>query len=154
MRSSILTGLALMLLAAPASADRLIPATPEADAAGSYVYDGIGKRDPFRSVVTVPTRASKKLFDRFDLEQLTVSAIVQAPDASWAVVQGPEGFHALVKDGSRFGSDHMRVQQVTTDALILEDFRFATPEGAPVTLVHTLKLPTNETALPEPPAGP
>jgi Tfp pilus assembly protein PilP len=147
MRSMILAGLALLLLAAPASAERLSPAD-------SYTYDGIGKRDPFRSVVTVPSLANSKLFDRFDLEQLRVSAIVEAPDASWAVVQGPEGFHALVKDGSRFGSDHMRVKSVTNDSLILEDFRFATPEGAPVTLLHTLKLPAEETSMPESPAGP
>lgn len=147
MRTSILAVLALLMMAAPASADRLNP--PD-----DFDYDSIGKRDPFRSVVVAPTRASRKLFDRFELEQLEVRAIIEAPDASWAVVEGPGGFHVLVRDGSRFGSDDMRVQSVTKDALVVEDFRFTTAEGAPVTLVHTLKLPSAQTAMPESPAGP
>ena len=132
----------------PAAADRVSPADV------SYSYDGIGKRDPFRSVVVGPARATEKLFGQYDLEQLELRAVVEAPDANWAVIEGPGGFHTLVKAGSRFGSDHMRVLAVSREELVLEDFRYTTMEGVPVTLRHALKLPATETALPETPAGP
>jgi len=141
------TTLALALLATPATADRV------ADA--DFTYDGIGKRDPFRSAVVGPgTQVSTKLFGQYDLEQLALTAVIEAPDAGWAVVQGPAGFHAVVTTGSRFGSDRMRVVGVTADALVLEDFRFSTEEGVPVTLRHELKLAAAERALPETPPGP
>ncbi len=147
MRIVILTALALLMMAAPATADRL-------ESPDEYSYDRIGKRDPFRSAVVPPGAATQKLFERFELEDLQVSAVILAPDASWAVVEGPAGFHVLVRDGSRFGSDSMRVSKVLPDGLILEDFRFRTADGAPVTLMHTLSLPAEETALPQTPPGP
>ena len=129
---------ALFLMASPASADRVV--LPD-----DYVYDRVGKRDPFRSPVTPPPRSSRKLFDRFELEQLRLRAVLTAPDTSWAVVEGPAGFHVLVRDGSRFGSAFLRVQKVTSAALVLEDLRFQTAAGTPVTLLHTMD---------ESPAGP
>ena len=76
------------------------PAPPEAaaPAAPTYVYNPIGKRDPFRSPEAEPAAqaslantACTEPLCRFDIDQLTLVAVVSGDANPLAMVQDPAG---------------------------------------------------------------
>jgi type IV pilus assembly protein PilP len=145
---------------APKAAVAKPPAPPEpaAPQAPAYVYNPIGKRDPFRSPDAEPaTQAAlanatcTEPLCRFDIDQLTLVAVVSGDANPLAMVQDPAGRGYFVRRNTRVGRQGGKVTQIMSDALVITEY-FTTPDGKttanPVTLaIKSEKLPEAETDL-------
>jgi type IV pilus assembly protein PilP len=167
-----LTWLAVLLLGAcggsssappPAAAKAAVakpPPAPEpvASQGPTYVYNPIGKRDPFRSPDAEPaTQAAlanatcTEPLCRFDIDQLTLVAVVSGDANPLAMVQDPAGRGYFVRRNTRVGRQGGKVTQIMSDAVVITEY-FTTPDGKttanPVTLgIKSEKLPELETDL-------
>ena len=136
------------------------PAAPEAaaPAAPTYVYNPIGKRDPFRSPEAEPAAqaslantACTEPLCRFDVDQLTLVAVVSGDANPLAMVQDPQGRGYFVRRNTRVGRQGGKVTQIMSDAVVVTEY-FTTPDGKttanPVTLaIKTERPPEQETNL-------
>jgi type IV pilus assembly protein PilP len=136
------------------------PAPPEAaaPAAPTYVYNPIGKRDPFRSPEAEPAAqaslantACTEPLCRFDVDQLTLVAVVSGDANPLAMVQDPQGRGYFVRRNTRVGRQGGKVTQIISDAVVVTEY-FTTPDGKttanPVTLaIKTERPPEQETDL-------
>ena len=139
----------------PKPAQAAAPAGPQAAA---YVYNPIGKRDPFRSPDAEPaaqaalasTTCTEPLC-RFYIDQLTLVAVVSGDANPLAMVQDPAGRGYFVRRNTRVGRQGGKVTQILSDAVVITE-HFTTPDGKttanPVTLaIKTEKVPEQETDL-------
>jgi len=146
--------------AAPKAAVAKPPPAPESAApqAPAYVYNPIGKRDPFRSPDAEPatqaalasTSCTEPLC-RFDIDQLTLVAVVSGDANPLAMVQDPAGRGYFVRRNTRVGRQGGKVTQIMSDAVVITEY-FTTPDGKttanPITLaIKSEKLPEMETDL-------
>jgi len=135
------------------------PAAPETAApALQYVYTPIGKRDPFRSPEAEPAAqaslsatACTEPLCRFDVDQLTLVAVVSGDANPLAMVQDPLGRGYFVRRNSRVGRQGGKVTQIMSDAVVITEY-FTTPDGKttanPVTLaIKSERPPDQETDL-------
>ena len=136
------------------------PSAPEATApaAPTYVYNPIGKRDPFRSPEAEPAAqaalantACNEPLCRFDIDQLTLVAVVSGDANPLAMVQDPQGRGYFVRRNTRVGRQGGKVTQIMSDAVVITEY-FTTPDGKttanPVTLaIKSEKPPEQETDL-------
>ena len=136
------------------------PSAPEATApaAPTYVYNPIGKRDPFRSPEAEPAAqaalantACNEPLCRFDIDQLTLVAVVSGDANPLAMVQDPQGRGYFVRRNTRVGRQGGKVTQIMSDAVVVTEY-FTTPDGKttanPVTLaIKTERPPEQETDL-------
>jgi type IV pilus assembly protein PilP len=134
------------------------PAAPAPAPAPNYVYNPIGKRDPFRSPDAEPatqaalaSAACTEPLCRFDIDQLTLVAVVTGDANPLAMVQDPAGRGYFVRRNSRVGRQGGKVTQIMSDAVVITEY-FTTPDGKttanPVTLaIKTEKIPEQETDL-------
>ena len=126
--------------------------------APTYVYNPVGKRDPFRSPDAEPaTQAAlasascNEPLCRFDIDQLTLVAVVSGDANPLAMVQDPAGRGYFVRRNTRVGRQGGKVTQIMSDAVVITEY-FTTPDGKttanPVTLaIKSEKLPEQETDL-------
>lgn len=136
------------------------PAAPEPtnQAAPTYVYNPIGKRDPFRSPEAEPAAqaalantACTEPLCRFDIDQLTLVAVVSGDANPLAMVQDPAGRGYFVRRNTRVGRQGGKVTQIMSDAVVITEY-FTTPDGKttanPVTLaIKSERPPELETDL-------
>ncbi|HET6983784.1 MAG TPA: pilus assembly protein PilP [Myxococcaceae bacterium] len=134
------------------------PPEPVAPQATPYVYNPIGKRDPFRSPDAEPATqaalASASCTEplcRFDVDQLTLVAVVSGDANPLAMVQDPAGRGYFVRRNTRVGRQGGKVTQIMSDAVVITEY-FTTPDGKttanPITLaIKSEKLPELETDL-------
>ncbi len=136
------------------------PPPQEAVAPGApvYVYNPVGKRDPFRSPESEPAAqaalantACTEPLCRFDLDQLTLVAVVSGDANPLAMVQDPQGRGYFVRRNTRVGRQGGKVTQIMSDAVVVTEY-FTTPDGKttanPVTLaIKSEKIPEQETDL-------
>lgn len=136
------------------------PATaePATQAAPTYVYNPIGKRDPFRSPEAEPAAqaalantACTEPLCRFDVDQLTLVAVVSGDANPLAMVQDPAGRGYFVRRNTRVGRQGGKVTQIMSDAVVITEY-FTTPDGKttanPVTLaIKSERPPELETDL-------
>lgn len=89
-----------------------------------YVYESIGKRDPFRSIRFVdeeaPTVGFGPLGD-FELAQLSVVAVVWDAKRPRAVVTDPGGRAFIVHEGSQIGKNSGRVIHIGDNLLLVKE---------------------------------
>ena len=132
------------------------PAPPEAaaPAAPTYVYNPIGKRDPFRSPEAEPAAqaslantACTEPLCRFDVDQLTLVAVVSGDANPLAMVQDPQGRGYFVRRNTRVGRQGGKVTQIMSDAVVVTEY-FTTPDGKttanPVTLAIKTERPAEQ----------
>jgi type IV pilus assembly protein PilP len=134
------------------------PPEPAAPQAPAYVYNPIGKRDPFRSPDAEPaTQAAlasatcNEPLCRFDIDQLTLVAVVSGDANPLAMVQDPAGRGYFIRRNTRVGRQGGKVTQIMSDAVVITEY-FTTPDGKttanPITLaIKSEKLPELETDL-------
>ena len=139
-------------VAKPPAAEPAVPAAP------AYVYNPVGKRDPFRSPEAEPAAqaalASATCTEplcRFDIDQLTLVAVVSGDANPLAMVQDPQGRGYFVRRNTRVGRQGGKVTQIMSDAVVITEY-FTTPDGKttanPVTLaIKAEKIPEQETDL-------
>jgi type IV pilus assembly protein PilP len=140
--------------AAKASAPKPSPARePTAAPAPAYVYNPVGKRDPFRSPEAEPAAQAALAANctdplcRFDVDQLTLVAVVSGDANPLAMVQDPAGRGYFVRRNTRIGRQGGKVTQIMSDALVVTEY-FTTPDGKttanPVTLAIKSEKPTSQ----------
>jgi type IV pilus assembly protein PilP len=134
------------------------PPEPAAAAAQPYVYNPVGKRDPFRSPEAEPaaqaalaSASCSEPLCRFDIDQLTLVAVVSGDANPLAMVQDPAGRGYFVRRNTRVGRQGGKVTQIMSDAVVITEY-FTTPDGKttanPVTLaIKADKVPEQETDL-------
>lgn len=134
------------------------PPEPAAAPAPTYAYNPVGKRDPFRSPEAEPAAQAAlanatctEPLCRFDIDQLTLVAVVSGDANPVAMVQDPQGRGYFVRRNTRVGRQGGKVTQIISDAVVITEY-FTTPDGKttanPVTLaIKSEKLPEQETDL-------
>jgi len=145
-------------VATKAAAKPAPPPEAVAPASASYVYNPVGKRDPFRSPDREPAAQAalasgtcNEPLCRFDVDQLTLVAVVSGDANPLAMVQDPAGRGYFVRRNTRVGRQGGKVTQIMSDALVITEY-FTTPDGKttanPVTLaIKSEKVPEQETDL-------
>jgi type IV pilus assembly protein PilP len=97
--------------APPPLAPAAVPgAGTDGTAVADYQYDPTNKRDPFRSFVKQVTEDTIETpLERFDLTQLTVTAIVWGVDPPRALLRDPSGKGYIVVEGTVVGKNKGRI---------------------------------------------
>ncbi len=130
------------------------PQAPAAAPAPTYVYNPVGKRDPFRSPEAEPAAQAAlanasctEPLCRFDVDQLTLVAVVSGDANPLAMVQDPAGRGYFVRRNTRIGRQGGKVTQIMSDAVVVTEY-FTTPDGKttanPVTLAIKSEKPGSQ----------
>lgn len=102
----------------------IVPTASLADAR-AYVYDPIGKRDPFRSFVLDRIKeidkASKGPLEQFDLSQLSVTGVVWDGSAKRALVIDPSGRAYIVQEGDHIGKNEGRIITIGDSEMMVRE---------------------------------
>lgn len=92
----------------------------------SYTYDPSGKRDPFRNFMWErPDRLREAELqgplEQFDLNQLSLVAVVWKTGTARALVQDPAGESYIVGEGSRIGRNEGRVISIDDGVVVVKE---------------------------------
>lgn len=100
-------------------------ATSYGAASESYVYDPIGKRDPFRSFVLERVgeqeEGAKGPLEQFDLSQIDVSGVVWEADHKRALILDPSGRSYIVKVGDPIGKNDGEVIAIDDNVVLVRE---------------------------------
>jgi type IV pilus assembly protein PilP len=106
-------------------------AATEPDALGfgvegrGYIYDPIGKRDPFRSFILDRLKemdsAAKGPLEQFDLSQLSVNGIVWDADRHRALILDPSGQGYIIQEGDPIGKNDGRVMAIDDNVVVVRE---------------------------------
>ena len=115
-----------------------------------FVYNPIGKRDPFRSFIEImrDTASPKQLrqlekTEKFELNQYTLVGLVSGTSQPRAMVEDPEGYGHVLKIGTRLGTNGGRVTRISSTLIVVvEEYR--SPTGERIRVPITIRLPQNE----------
>jgi type IV pilus assembly protein PilP len=109
---------------AAAAMPHALPAEGGGDAT-DYVYDPIGKRDPFRSFildrVKEADKSAKGPLEQFDLSQLSVTGVVWETDRRRALVLDPSGQNYIVQEGDPIGKNDGRVIGIDDSRVLVRE---------------------------------
>lgn len=106
----------------------------------TYSYNPVGKRDPFRSPIDEPKKPGEKSEDRglcpdplcqFDLEQLTLVAVVSGDANPVAMLEDANKVGHIVRRNTKVGKQGGKVTQILRDCIEVTEF-FMTPDGKKV----------------------
>lgn len=90
-----------------------------------FVYDPIGKRDPFRSFVLDRLKEleqnTKGPLEQFDLNQLTVLGVVWETDNRRALVADPSGQAYIVNEGDQIGTNEGTVIRIDDNLMMVRE---------------------------------
>ena len=94
----------------------------------AYAYSPIGKRDPFRSIFEEIRRTEEEEqlteLQKFEVDQLKLSAIVTGPATPYAMVEDPNAKGHSLTRGTLVGKNWGRVAAITPDCVIIrEEYR-------------------------------
>ncbi len=107
-----------------------------------YVYNPIGKRDPFRTFIATADEEeirSPTPLQRYELEQYELTGIVWGVDRPRALVEDPEGMGHVIELGTYVGKKWGKVTQITSSQLVVTE-EYLTPDGALVVNPIEIKL--------------
>ena len=107
-----------------------------------YVYNPIGKRDPFRTFIATADEEeirSPTPLQRYELEQYELTGIVWGVDRPRALVEDPEGMGHVIELGTYVGKKWGKVTQITSNQLVVTE-EYLTPDGALVVNPIEIKL--------------
>jgi Tfp pilus assembly protein PilP len=109
-------------------AARAEPTEPAFGAIGAgYTYDRTGKRDPFRSFEWEERSrlaldiAERGPLEQFDVNQLSLLAVVWNTGTARALVQDPAGNSYIVGAGARIGKNEGRVIDIDDNLIIVKE---------------------------------
>jgi len=92
---------------------------------GDFVYDPVGKRDPFRSFILEGVRevdpTAKGPLEQFDLSQLTVAGVIWEGKRRRALVNDPSGQGYIVREGDRIGKNEGRVIEIGDSRMLVRE---------------------------------
>ena len=126
--------------AAPAAVDGGTAAAAEA-AQFTYSYNPVGKRDPFRSPIDEQRKEKggenavndvcPEPLCQFDLEQLTLVAVVSGDANPIAMLEDANRIGHIVRRNSKIGKQGGKVSQILRDCIEVTEF-FLSPDGKKV----------------------
>jgi type IV pilus assembly protein PilP len=128
-----------------ASADAVKPVTEE-DLA--FTYNAVDRRDPFKTyfdelLIEEQEQRSRTELQRFELDKLSLIAVVVGTATPMAMVQDPSGRGHTVKIGTLIGKRFGQVKAIRRGEIVVqEEFRDFTGKRIPV--LKTLKLEVEE----------
>lgn len=106
-------------------------AKKEGDAGGSmggslgFVYDPIGRRDPFRSFIldrlNEEGKQAKGPLEEYDLSQLAVVGVVWDAERPRALVEDPSGRGYVVSEGTAMGKNEGRVITINDNLVLVRE---------------------------------
>jgi len=118
----------------------------------AFYYNPVGKRDPFRSYISImkekntpKNRRQRQLEDTetYELDQYKLTGLVSGTTHPRAMVEDPTGEGHILQIGSRIGKNGGRITRITNVAIIvIEEFR--APTGERVRVPITVKLPQSD----------
>lgn len=132
-----------------------LPAPAASPAGPAYIYNPIGKRDPFRSPDLDLARASatsnaacNEPLCKFDLDQLSLVAVVSGDSNPVAMVQDPQGRGYILHRNTRIGRQGGKVTQILRDSVTVTEY-FTSPDGKSNANQLTLAIKADRQAPPE-----
>lgn len=134
-------------MTAPAQAERVDPLDEAIAAQEGYVYNPIGKRDPFRSFLAFGSRpedtSPRTPLQKYEIDQYQLVGIVWGIDSPRALVEDPEGVGHVMEMGTYVGRNWGKVTQITDNEVVVTE-EFKTIEGELVVNPIKLQLVTDE----------
>jgi len=144
---------------APKQAQKVVPPPPKAavpqpaaetvePTPSRYVYDPIGRRDPFESPImakqaaSVP-EASLTPLEKFNIGQLRLIGVIIGKGQPRAMVVAPDGKSYVLKKGVKVGGNEGVVVGITPEAVEVEE-RYFDFSGEIRKSVQLIQLPKRE----------
>ena len=114
-----------------------------------YAYNPIGKRDPFRSPLgTIQSAESAQAacnepLCQWDLDQLTLVAVITGDANPVAMVQDPQGTGYVIHRNTRIGKQGGKVSQILHDSVTVTEW-WTGPDGKRTPNLITVGLKKDE----------
>jgi type IV pilus assembly protein PilP len=129
-----------------ASFERLVAAIAAQE---GYVYNPIGKRDPFRSFLGVggegdsgPDDSPRTPLQRYELDEYHLVGIIWGVDRPRALVEDPDRVGHVMEIGTYIGKNWGKVTQITsTEVVVTEEYQ--TIDGELVVNPIRMTMPVN-----------
>ena len=106
-----------------------------------YVYNPIGKRDPFRSFLSFGTRTEETTprtpLQKYEIDQYQLVGIIWGVDRPRALVEDPEGIGHVMEIGTYIGRNWGKVTQITAGEVVVTE-EYQTLDGELV--VNPIKM--------------
>ena len=120
-------------------AAKAVEAAAPTAAATQYMYNPVGKRDPFRGLYMetggsrrpeerTETEVCSEPLCRFDLNDLTVVAVVSGDANPLAMVEDKTGVGHMVRRNTKIGRQGGKVTQILRDCIVVTSF-VSGPDG-------------------------
>jgi type IV pilus assembly protein PilP len=98
------------------------------EAQKDYVYNPIGKRDPFRSFLSAGGRVKDETprtpLQRYEIDEYRLVGIIWGIDRPRALVEDPERIGHVMEIGTYIGKNWGKVTQITsTDVVVTEEYQ-------------------------------
>ncbi|WP_305042485.1 pilus assembly protein PilP [Geoalkalibacter sp.] len=134
--------------APPAATEPVIAEEPAPAEAARYVYNPVGKRDPFQSLLDirkpVATRAEPKTpLEQFDLDQMRLVGSIVGMAQPRAMLMAPDGKSYIVRVGTKLGKNNGVVVAIEKDRIVVEE-RFYDFADEVRTSRQSIELPKRE----------
>jgi len=118
-----------------------------------FSYSPIGKRDPFKSYISVLIKdpGASKLnqvspTEEYELDQYQLTGLLSGTSQPRALVSDPKGAGHVIKIGTRLGRNGGRVTRISNNTVeVIEEFR--APTGERIRVPITIELPREEITL-------
>ena len=126
---------------APKKAEKANPLDEAIAAQEGYVYNPIGKRDPFRSFLSFGTRSEdttpRTPLQKYEIDQYELVGIIWGVDRPRALVEDPEGIGHVMEIGTYIGRNWGKVTQITAGEVVITE-EYQTLDGELV--VNPIKM--------------
>ncbi len=115
--------------AAPVADILTVASAVEEEAGEKFTYNMIGKRDPFRSFISIEvvrgdTDSPLGPLQLHEIDQYQLAGVVWNMDAPKALIEDPEGVGHVVELGTLVGKNWGRITQIKPSELIItEEYR-------------------------------
>ncbi len=111
-----------------------------------YAYNPLGKRDPYRLPEEIaPSRAAdvnRECADplcQWDLDQLTLTAVVTGDANPFGMLLDPQGRGHIVRRNTRVGRQGGRVTQILRDGLVVTEY-WNQPDGKRASIPKNIRM--------------
>jgi Tfp pilus assembly protein PilP len=94
---------------------------------GPYLYDPVGKIDPFKPFLMEGTKEGRldtkkvTILETLDLSQLELIAIMVGPKGNWAMVRDSKGVGHVIQKGTLIGTKGGIVDKITENEVVIKE---------------------------------
>lgn len=135
-------------VAAPAMVDE-ITAAVSAEPEHRYVYDPVGRRDPFEPLLVIARQALNTPdepltpLQTYEIAQFRLIGVIVGKGESRAMVVAPDGKSYILQRNIKIGKNGGKVTEVQRDMVIVEE-KFEDFAGDVRTVIQEIKIPKRE----------